>query len=142
MKKLLFVVVIAGLSFHANAQKISISKVPDEVKIAFAKTYPNVKQAVWEKENGNFEGNWKVERYGHSAMFTLNGKFAGSETDIDPAKLPMAAREYVKKHAHSKIKEASLNEDAKGNKTYEADVKGKANIFDLKGHFIKIGEED
>lgn len=133
---------IGGLAFQAHAQKIAASKVPAASKAAFAKAYPHVKAAFWEKEHGNYEGNWKEGGYDHSAMFTPEGQFAGSETDINPARLPKAAQEYVAKNLHAKIREASLNKDAGGTVTYEADLKGKAYMFDTQGDFIKVGEGD
>lgn len=142
MKKLFLIAAIGGIAFQANAQKIPASAVPAASKAAFAKAYPHVKAAFWEKENGNYEGNWKEGGYDHSAMFTPEGQFAGSETDINPARLPKAAKEYVSKNLHAKIKEASLNKDASGAVTYEADLKGKAYIFDTHGNFIRVGEGD
>ncbi len=142
MKKLFLMVAVAGFAFQANAQKISSSKVPAAAREAFAKANPAVQHPVWEKENGNFEGNWKEGGMDHSAMFTPEGQFAGSETDISPMKLPRAAREYVTKNLHAAIKEASINKDAQGTITYEADLKGKAYIFDEKGDFIKAEKGD
>lgn len=139
MKKLLLLVSIAGFVIQANAQKVSSSQVPAASRTVLVKTYPQAKKVVWEKENGNFEGNWKTDGYDHAATFTASGDFAGSETDVDPARLPAAAREYMSKVTHTKIREASLNSDADGNKTYEADVKGKAYIFDMQGRFVKEG---
>jgi hypothetical protein len=47
-------------------------------------------------------------------------------------------RAYIAKHhAGKKIKEAAEIVDAKGKKTYEAEVGGKDLIFDEKGQFIK-----
>lgn len=142
MKKLLFLAVIAGFAFQANAQKISSSKVPAAAKTAFKKAYPQVSHITWEMENGNFEGNWKVKGKDHSALFTPNGQFAGSETEISASQLPTAVRDYVSKQGKGKIKEASLNKDAHGNNTYEADLKGETLIFDQSGNFVKKGESE
>lgn len=145
MKKLLFVAVfagIAGMGFQCSAQKVSSSKVPAAAKAAFAKTYPMVNHIKWETENGDFEGNWKVKGKDHSALFTPDGQFAGSETDINPSQLPQAARSYVAKYGKDNIKEASLNKDAHGETTYEADLKGETYIFDQAGNFVKKGESE
>jgi hypothetical protein len=142
VKKLLLLAAITGVTLQVHAQKVSSSKVPEAAKSAFMEAHPTVSHIVWETENGNFEGNWKAGGFDHSAMYTPQGKFAGSETDINPDKLPATARQYVKTHLHTRIKEASLDVDASGNKTYEADVKGKAYIFDTRGNFKKEGEGD
>lgn len=142
MKKLMLLAAAAALAFEANAQSISTSKVPEASKVAFKKAHPEVKHITWEKENGNFEGNWRTAGFDHSAMYTPDGKFAGSETDISPSQLPLKAREYMAKHYHVKVREASLNEDARHVKSYEADAHGKAYLFDQHGNFLKIGEDD
>lgn len=143
MKKVLLLAIAAGcFAFEASAQTITSSKVPSAAKAAFMKAHPMVKHISWETENGNFEGNWKAGGFDHSAMYTPEGKFAGSETDINPSKLPLGIREYMLKRYHTRVKEASLNEDANRVKTYEADANGKAYIFDMQGHFLKVGEDD
>ena len=142
MKKLLLLVAAAAFVYEANAQSISSSRVPEASKVAYIKDHPTVKHISWEKENGNFEGNWRAGGFDHSAMYTPDGKFAGSETDISSAKLPLKIREYMLKHYHVRVKEASLNEDANHVKSYEADAKGKAYLFDTKGNFLKVGEDD
>lgn len=126
---------IATLGFQScMGQKVNV---PANVKTAIHKTYPQVKHFTWEKENGNFEGNWKVKGKDHSALFTPDGHFVGSETEINPSKLPATAKEYVEKLGESKIKEASLNKDANGTITYEADIEDGTLLFDASGHFAK-----
>lgn len=127
---------IAALSFQScKGQEV---KVPQAAKTAIQKAYPQVKQFTWEKEDGNYEGNWKVNGKDRSALFTADGQFVGSETEINPSDLPSAAREYVAKSKKSKIKEASLNKDATGKVTYEADIKDEGTLlFDASGNFVK-----
>lgn len=134
---------ITTLSFqNCMGQKINV---PANVKTAIQKAYPQVKHFKWEKENGNFEGNWKVSGKDHSALFTPNGEFVSSETDIKPSQLPATAKEYVTKLNEGKIKEASLDKDANGHITYEADIEDVGTlIFDASGKFLKKekGEEN
>lgn len=126
---------IATLGFQScKGQEINV---PANVKTAIKKAYPQVRQFTWEKENGNFEGNWKVKGKDHSALFTPQAKFVGSETEINPSKLPAAAKGYVAKLDEGKIKEASLNKDANGTITYEADIEDGTLLFDASGHFVK-----
>ena len=127
----------------SQAQKINSSQVPANAKNAFAKMYPNVKHAVWEKEDGNFEGNWKENGMDHSAAFTPSGQFAASETDVAPSALPLKVRQYISDHYHEKIHEASVNKNSRKEINYEADIsKGRAVLFDKNGNFIKVGEGD
>lgn len=133
---------IATLSIQScQGQKVNV---PENVKTAIKNAYPQVKHFTWEKENGNFEGNWKIKGKDHSALFTPNGEFVGSETEINPSKLPAAAKEYVAKLNEGKIKEASLNKDATGTITYEADIEDGTLLFDASGQFLKkeMGEQN
>ena len=127
----------------SQAQKISSTNVPLKAKEAFSKMYPSVKTIIWEKEDGNFEGNWKENGMDHSAAFTPNGNFAASETDILPSALPEKVKQYVNEHYHTKISEASVNLDANRALNYEADIKGgRAILFDKSGNFIKETKGD
>lgn len=132
------IVAIVSVSFLACGQ----IDVPQKAKEAFAKSYPQVKNPTWESENGNYESNWKQDGTDHSVLYSPAGRFIGSEMDIDPKNLPEKAKNYISKNLHAKPKEVSLNKDAKNTTTYEADVKGKAYIFDEKGNFLRIGEGD
>lgn len=134
--------VVTVFAFQVNAQNMPGSKVPKEAKMAFEKAHPAVKNVTWEFERGNFEANWRVAGFDHSELYTRKGVFAGSEIDINPSQLPVSVNEYMLKHYRIKAKEASVNEDANHVKTYEVDAKGKAYIFDSKGKFLKVGEDD
>lgn len=112
--------------------------VPQAVKAAIQKANPEIKHFTWEKEDGNYEGNWKVNGKNNSAMFTADGQFVRSETEISTSELPAAALDYIVKSKKGKIKEASLDKDATGKVTYEADIKGDETfLFDASGILIK-----
>jgi len=127
--------ILSGYTVHA--QQISSSRVPPAAARAFHQRYPQIHHVVWEKEGKNFEANWKENHFDHSAVFTPDGHFVSSETDIPIGNLPEAARQYARTH-HLTIREASVNADAQGTKTYEADIAhGKALIFDATGQYLK-----
>src|SRR5690625_4773660 len=112
MRKAMFFTILlvsAGLFTSCKAQNVKVTKA---AKKAFAKTYPQVSNPTWEAENGNFEGNWEVNGTDHSALFTPQGEFVGSETDMDPNQLPSAVHSYLDKIGTDEIEEASLNKDA------------------------------
>jgi filamentous hemagglutinin family protein len=91
---------IATLSFQScKGQTVNV---PEAAKTAIQKAYPQVKHFTWEKENGNYEGNWNVNGKDHLALFTPNGQFVGSETEINLLELPAAAREYIAKSKKEK----------------------------------------
>ncbi|GAB3348800.1 hypothetical protein GCM10027566_04520 [Arachidicoccus ginsenosidivorans] len=134
-----FVTLIASAFFTvASAQNTA----PQKVKDAFAKDHTGIMHPKWELEDGNFEGNWKVNGTDHSALYSPAGKFIMSEADIAVSKLPKSAIDYMAKSAKKKVKEASKNVDADGIVTYEADVKNMAYVFDANGKFIKTVKGD
>ncbi|MCL6524045.1 MAG: PepSY-like domain-containing protein [Thermoflavifilum sp.] len=141
-QKFLFMALSAFIAFPAFAQRIPASKVPAAAVSAFHQRYANVSHEFWEKEGKNFEANWKENGFDHSAVFTPSGQFVSAETDIPVDQLPEAVRQYAMQH-HLTIHEASINEDAQGKKTYEADVAhGKALIFDASGKYLKTVKGD
>ena len=127
----------ATIGFAACAQKLDAAKVPAAVKAAFAKQYPGV-TATWEKENGNYEVNFKQNSNTMSALYTANGTLTESEMDIKITDLPATVLAYVKEHYKGKtVKEAAKITKADGSVNYEAEINGKDVIFDANGKFIK-----
>lgn len=139
MKKLIFLLAaMASVSF-ANAQKVSDKEVPAVVKSALHTAYPNAKELKWEKEKGNYEVGFKMEKTDYSVLMDASGGILETETGISMDKLPANAKAYVaKNYAGQKIKEVAKIADNKGVVTYEVEVKGKDLIFDNAGEFLKI----
>jgi phage baseplate assembly protein gpV len=141
MKKLLLsVFVMAGtMTGIALAQELKANEVPDAVRTAFAKKYPDAKKVSWEKEKGNYEANWGGKSgEDNSAVFTPTASFVEIVVSIPVSQLPAAVTPYVSKHYNgSKISEAGKVTDAAGKHMFEAEIKGKDLIFDEKGVFLK-----
>jgi hypothetical protein len=123
------------------AQDLKEKDVPEAVKTAFAKKYPDAKKVNWEKEKGNFEGNWGGKSgEDNSAVFTPSGNFVEIVVAIPVNQLPTSVSPYVtKKYKGAKIVEAGKVTDASGRHMYEVEIKGKDLIFDEKGVFLKEG---
>lgn len=112
--------------------------VPTAAKAAVARLYPGVKGVKWEKEGSNYEAGLKHNGKQLSLVIDAKGHVLETETTMAVSALPASVREYVTKHyAGKKISEAAEIVDAKGKKTYEAEVGGKDLMFDEKGQFIK-----
>jgi hypothetical protein len=142
MKKYLFAALMAaGLVAGAFAQKKP--GVPQVVKTAFAQKYPEAKHVTWEKEKGNYEGNWGGKSgEDHSALFTPAGNFVEIVDAISISQLPAPALAYVKAHYKgAKIAEAGKVTDAKGKTSYEAEVNKKDIVFDERGNFVQVEKE-
>ncbi|RTL58393.1 MAG: hypothetical protein EKK37_08635 [Sphingobacteriales bacterium] len=136
-KTLVFCIAITAISLSLQAQKVNDAKVPASIKLSFAKQYPG-STAKWEKENGKYEANFKVNGNNTSATYDVNGMLIESETDIKISDLPAVITSYIKEHYKgSVIKEAAKITKADGTVNYEAEVNHKDLIFDVNGKFIK-----
>ena len=142
MKKLMMMTVLgASLAFVACGQKLDASKVPAVVKASFAKEYPGI-SPKWEKENGNYEVNFKKDGNTMSLLIQPNGSIVETEMDIKIGDLPATVLAYVKEHYPGKnIKEAAKITKADRSVNYEAEVNGKDVIFDANGKFIKEAKD-
>jgi uncharacterized membrane protein YkoI len=138
MKKNLLVVISVFVSCAvAYAQKIDVSKVPAAVKQAFVQKYPGL-AAKWEKENSNYEVNFKKDGKAMSAVIDVKGAILETETDIAVKDLPAGVESYIKTHYKgATIKEAAQIVKANGEVVYEAEVNKKDVLFDAHGKFIK-----
>lgn len=107
------------------------SKVPEVVKLAFAKAYPNADDVKWERENGNFEVEFELaDDQEMSVLYDANGALLETESEIPFSDLPQSAQEALK---GKKVKETTRITSANGVVTYEAEVRHKDLMFDAQG---------
>ena len=141
MKKfLLSILFLSGIWTSAVvAQDLKTKDVPDAVKEAFAKKYPDAKKVSWEKEKGNYEANWGGQSGEDSSVtFTSSAHFVKIVVTIPINQLPPSVAPYViKNYKGATIKEAGKITDAAGRHMYEAEIRGKDLIFDENGNFLK-----
>ena len=134
MKRLLILAVFALATLQVNAQKMTVDKVPSAVKDNFAKQYPTVKGAKWDKEDADYEASFKMDGKDISVVFDGKGIEKEVETDIKFSELPMPVQMALK---GKKVKEAAVIK--KGGKTfYEAEVGGKDLLFEGDGKRVKM----
>jgi len=136
--KYLIAVLTISVVTGCDAQKMKESEVPATVVSAFHKAYPEVKEYTWYNKDGNYESEYEVGEMEAAVVFNATGDVVETEIEIPVANLPAAVSTYVSKnYSGAKIKEASEITDAKGVKTYEAEIKGKDLVFDANGGFLK-----
>ena len=141
MKKILLsILFLSGtLTSVVVAQDLKSKDVPEAVKTAFAKKYPDAKKVSWEKEKGNYEANWGGKSGEDSSVtFTPSAIFVEIVVAIPTGQLPPGVAPYVSNHYKgAKIREAGKVTDAAGRHMYEAEINGKDLIFDERGVFLK-----
>jgi putative PepSY-like beta-lactamase-inhibitor len=142
MKGLFVLVIVVGISgSSACSQKLKDSQVPAATKIAFQKQYPNTK-ASWDKEDANYEVNFKKGGKEMSAIIQENGTIVETETMISLNDLPAPVSDYMNKHYKgSKVKDAAKIVKANGKVNYEAEIAHKDIVFDGNGKFLKEEKE-
>ncbi len=132
---------IFALNIFSNAQtgdKTSKALVvPDAVSQSFAKDFSGI-IAKWDKEDANYEANFKKDGKSMSAVYDKSGKLMETEEDIAVTNLLQAVRNYVASHYKGKkIKEAAIITRPNGEVNFEAEVDGMDLLFTKQGQFIK-----
>ena len=142
MKKLLLLVALAAVGYHAQAQKLSAAQVPAAAKATFKAQFPTVKTNTWEKEAGDFEASFTLHGAAMSAVITPAGELKETETAVAVAQLPAAVQATLARDFKAcKITEAATLVSGAGITTYEAEVKqgGKSHdvLFSADGTVLK-----
>jgi len=124
MKSIIILVSSVLIVSVCFAQKISADMVPVPVKSGFINKYPSITKIVWEKEKGNYEANFKMNKKEFEATFDSTGNWIKTAMEIEVSDLPLFIVTAVNNEfADAKIKEAAKGEFA-GNKTYfEVNIK-------------------
>lgn len=134
MKNLAFAVLFFSVQ-NVFAQK---SIAPENVKAAFSKAYPGIKEVKWEKEDGNYEASFKNEGNDVSVIYSPKAVLLESEIEMSPASLVPAIQSYMALHYKlMPIKGAAKITRSNGKIEYEAAIKGKDILFDSNGKFLK-----
>ena len=142
MKKSILVTLSLVVVSFSFAQKGHKTEIPAPVKTAFAKQFPQAKGVKWEKEDGNFEAEFDLNKVEQSAVFDAQGNLVETEMEIKASDVPKAAMDYAKTHyPGKKIKEMARITDAKGVVSYELEIDGKDLMFDKAGNFATEKKE-
>jgi hypothetical protein len=137
MTNILFILLTAIFLHSACSRKLKESQVPVAARTTFEKKYGGLKGS-WDKEESNYEVNFKKDGKEMSVVIDENGTIVETETDIPVADLPTTVQDYIKQHYQGMvIKEASMITKENGEVNYEAEVDDKDVVFDSNGKFIK-----
>lgn len=140
MKKYIALAIVCCAAAPVLAQKVDSKEVPAAVKKGL-ETSMKVKDAKWEKEEGNYEASFKKDGKETSVVLDQAGTVLETEVEISSKELPVPVMGVLNKdYIGFKIEEAAKI-TAKVVVTYEAEIeKGEESyelIFDANGKVLK-----
>jgi hypothetical protein len=142
MKSLTVVFALTMTIGCADSQTMKEAEIPAPAVSALHQMYPELKDYKWYNEDGNYEAEYELNGMEAAVTFDSNGNVMETEKEIPVSSLPATVTEYISKnYSGATIKEATEITDTKGAKMYEAEIKGKAVIFDTNGNFLKEEED-
>lgn len=107
---LVAVLVLGIFAFKGN------SPVPEKVKAAFEKKFPQAKKVKWEKESDTeWEAEFKMDGMEYSANFLEDGNWQETEHEIKEKDIPSTVATTLKRELPGyKVEEAEVSETEKG----------------------------
>ena len=143
MKILYLMMAVLFLSVQAEAQSVRNKDIPDKVKQSMESMYPQASKVQWEMHDGMYEASFMVNDKKTSVVFSNQGQFSESETEIAMDQLPELAQYYVTYHLSSEtIEEIEMETDAHGVVTYEVETDGGEYLFSAEGKLLSKEMED
>lgn len=145
MKKLISLISILAVAFVLFiAVRNNVNKdVPEKIKAAFAKLYPDVKDVAWHTEKGNYEGKFNYNYKDMSVQFNDNGELLQTEIYLKASELPQPVQDYLtQNYSGVSFNQYSVVTDASNVKHYQAETKDKVLYFDANGNFTKAVDND
>jgi uncharacterized membrane protein YkoI len=133
MKKKSFIIALMVAGSAAMAQDLKSDKVPSAVKDSFKKLYPNISNAKWEMDEGNYEAEFKNGKEEWEVEFDAKGNLIKSELELSSlTQLPKAVQDALKKdYAMFKAEESEQVTLANGKKVFEVEMKMDGKKYEL-----------
>lgn len=141
MKQILTVGLLYFSLLGVNAQKLNDSEVPLIIKDAFAKMYPGIKKASWNKVDTIYIASFSDVNYKGAVSFANDGKWAERETVIPAESIPVTIKNYLEtNYKNEKISGAVKITKSSGEMRYRVAVGNKQILFTKEGDFIKVNQ--
>lgn len=139
----LILAAITAVAFTAESQE----KVPQAVKDAFMKKFPNVHKVDWEKESATeWEAEFQMNRMEYSANFLADGTWRETEHEIDEKEVPQVVMASLKSNFPDYEIEESEMAETREVTVYEFGIeKGETEIevvIDKNGKVVKKQMEE
>ncbi|MCX6252756.1 MAG: PepSY-like domain-containing protein [Bacteroidetes bacterium] len=133
MKKMIsMLIVIALCSMVGVAQKLTPSKVPQNVRKAFSKEFPRASGITWSMEETNYEVNFLLNNVKNSVVFDKDAKWLEKEAVIKVSDVPKEVKAAMKKEfAGFKATEAEKVELPDNTVQYHLGISNKVEAFEV-----------
>ena len=133
MKKLiLFILLLFVLT--AYGQQFDV---PQEVRIAFSKRFPEAKDISWIKKSENFEAEFFYKDDLKAALYDANGVWLQTSTAVSEEEIPeKALNEINKEYEDGFINDAAVVTDNNNNTYYNVSV-----YTDQAAYYLKINDK-
>jgi len=96
--RILFFICILFALYDVKAQKISDSKVPQDVIISCRYKYPDATVSYWEKQDENYVARFKMNNQNGYAEFDEKGLWIKTRFEIKEKELPSSVVSYYKEN--------------------------------------------
>lgn len=113
---------------------------PEAVAVAFASSFPDVKDVGWEKEGDMYEASFTTDGNETSVIYTADGSHYATETEIATGDLPPAVQNAASTNGN--ITEACKIILTGGAMQYEVEAGDKDYVYDDKGNLVATEEDD
>ncbi len=97
-RTILFICLLLFAFYDVNAQKISESKVPQDVILSCRYKYPDATVNYWEKSNDNYVVRFKMNNQTGNAEFNEKGLWIESRFEVKEKELPSSVIQYYKEN--------------------------------------------
>lgn len=95
MKAVLFSTLLAAVLLASCSNEIQESKVPSVVKNTLVTTFSYTGPVDWEKEQGNYEAEFREDTLGYKALISPQGVLLRYKEPIAPSDLPAPVQQVL-----------------------------------------------
>lgn len=143
MYKLILASVFLTIALHLEAQTLKEREVPTAVVDKVNSLYPDASKLKWESVDGTYEASFVSDNKETTLVMSNDGIVVITEKEIEIAALPGSIMQYFStQHPTAKVTEAEIITDNFGSIKYEIEADGVDYIFDSKGNFISLEDEE
>lgn len=124
----------ADLAYEVNA--------PEAVKTGFTAKFPKIANVSWEEVNDDYEANYEDRRGKQKALFSTDGTWLSTASQLNPDNVPTTIRDYLKKNhgKRTEITKAWLVKKNDRKSYYKVEILNKKTSIDDILEFTRTGK--